>query len=235
MKFAAQRAAGSLFVSGFPLANSYGEKSLNVVDSMQDSLPEKPEDQIPLRPVFNRDLAENNIMLPELSWQERVFLNHYIVDWNGTKAAIKAGYAQSNAASMACKMLKRPNVRDHLDYMIEQQRHQASFTIERMMAELSHVAFSSIGDLMDENGEWLPPHQLPASAMKAIKKYRYNNGRHEYEFHDKIKAMETLGRFLGMSDGRHLEDASQDIDDKEHVVIVLPDNNRTHETIANEK
>lgn len=47
---------------------------------------------------------------PGLTNGQRKFVQEYVKDWNGTQAAIRAGYAPKNAAITATKLLINPNI-----------------------------------------------------------------------------------------------------------------------------
>ena len=51
-------------------------------------------------------------MTTRLSRKRQAFIEEYLVDQNGTQAAIRAGYKESNAASTACNLLKIPIITD---------------------------------------------------------------------------------------------------------------------------
>ena len=45
-----------------------------------------------------------------LTNKEEVFVREYMVDWNATQAAIRAGYSPKSAGQAGCAILKKPNV-----------------------------------------------------------------------------------------------------------------------------
>ena len=86
-----------------------------------------------------------------LSDGERLFLQEYFVDLNGTKAAQRAGYSPENAKAAAvqsCEMLKRPQVKAARDKLFE--KHGISRL--RILEEMAKVAFANIGDYVKIEG-----------------------------------------------------------------------------------
>lgn len=74
-----------------------------------------------------------------------------------------------------------------------------------VLAELSRIAFSDIGDVFDEQGEVIPFEDLPPAVRSAIAEYRvrrYRNGTYtvSVKMHSKVPALITLGRYLGAFD-----------------------------------
>lgn len=204
---------------------------------LPDGTPDNVYDAIPLTTVSNSDIDENGSLLPELKWQERNFLNHYVVHFNATRAAIAAGYAESGARAVGCRLLQRPHIRLHLEEMLTEQRHKSQFIAERVMHELTLVAFADPTDLLNADGSLRKLHELPPGIRQAVKKYSVDeHGNPSYEFHDKLRALNSLGHYLGMNNGGFIEnEAAVDEDETPHVVITLPDNNRTPEALAKEK
>ena len=57
-------------------------------------------------------------MAEELTAKEERFCQEYIIDYNATKAAIRAGYKEKSAAVQGSRLLKNDNV---LAYIAERQ------------------------------------------------------------------------------------------------------------------
>lgn len=140
------------------------------------------------------------------------FVQEYCKDYNGTQAAIRAGYSPRTANEQASGLLAKPNIkaaiREHLDKNL--------ITAERVLAEYAKMAFADIGTYVrvKSNNEVVavPFEALDAGATGAIKKVR---GRTvitgsdddaevanvvEIELHDKLKALEPLARLHGLFD-----------------------------------
>lgn len=55
-----------------------------------------------------------------LNDRQRLFVQEYLRDLNGTKAAARAGYSEKDAASTACKLLRRPEIAEYRDRKIKE-------------------------------------------------------------------------------------------------------------------
>lgn len=53
--------------------------------------------------------------------REERFCREFLKDFNGTRAAIRAGYSEKSAASQSSRMLKRPAVVAYRDALIQQE------------------------------------------------------------------------------------------------------------------
>ena len=111
---------------------------------------------------------------------ERAFAREYVLDHNGTRAAIRAGYAagkhDSNAAARASRLLKKPEVRELIDQQEAQLAAEFGLTrdsiinryneiYERCMAARPVLAWDSNKHEYVETGIW----QFDArGAMRAL-------------------------------------------------------------------
>lgn len=120
-----------------------------------------------------------------LTFKEERFCLEYIIDYNQTAAAIRAGYAEKSAAKTGCKLMKRPEIRA---YIRQLQKEQA----ERLMLTSDHVLL----ELWD----------VYQKCMQAVPVNEWNYSEHrmeptgEYQFDSKgaTKALEMIGKHLGM-------------------------------------
>jgi len=73
---------------------------------------------------------------------------------------------------------------------------------ERILAELASVAFTSLGDLVDDNGVLKEWDDIPDHCKAAISSYKRTEGPHgpvvQVKLHDKLKGIEQLARIKGL-------------------------------------
>lgn len=112
-----------------------------------------------------------------LTERERAFLREYPVDFNATRAALRAGYGGGTNANTAAvkghECLKHPVIRAALDHYLATTAQRANLTRERLLEELSIVAFSNIDDYtLDTHGNVaLKPGANP-KALRAISRIK---------------------------------------------------------------
>lgn len=89
-----------------------------------------------------------------LTTNEQLFCDHYLSDctFNGTKAAIAAGYSKKTAAAQASRLLRKVKVQNYLSAKIEKVTTKLEISQERTMQEIGRLAFSSIKCLFNEDG-----------------------------------------------------------------------------------
>ena len=68
-----------------------------------------------------------------LSDQERVFIEEYMVDYNGKEAAIRAGVPSSKASYAASVWLKDNRIRELLDAKVENRLKATGYTTQKIV------------------------------------------------------------------------------------------------------
>ena len=64
--------------------------------------------------------------------KQRRFCEEYVVDSNGTQAAIRAGYAANSAVVTASRLLTKANVRERVDQLFAEQRERVEISIDSL-------------------------------------------------------------------------------------------------------
>jgi phage terminase small subunit len=146
--------------------------------------------------------------------QER-FCQEYIIDLNGTQAAIRAGYSEKTARFVAAENLTKPNIQERLEQLQKKREKRTEVTQDMVVKELSLVAFGRIADVtrVREDGLIELDFTDATEDQKALivgvdTKTRYISQGEDGEpikeveckikAADKMKALELLGRHLGM-------------------------------------
>ena len=82
------------------------------------------------------------IDLIELGEKHTLFCLEYLKDFNGTQAAIRAGYSEKSAYSQAHDLLKKPEVLKYIENSSKVVFNSIGLGVERIFAEIVSVAFS---------------------------------------------------------------------------------------------
>lgn len=143
-----------------------------------------------------------------LSPRQWRFCCEYLKDFNGLRAAHRAGYSKKSP-TVATKIMSRPKVRDALRWLLNTRAKLYSVAHDRILQELAIIAFSDQYDYAewDSGGvRWrdastIPPHKR--HAVKAIE-YREQEGKYgttkttKIILESKTKALELLMKATGM-------------------------------------
>lgn len=131
-----------------------------------------------------------------LNDRQRLFLAAYLADPNATEAARKAGYKQPH--STGPRMLKNPEVRAAIDARIG----RAALKAERVLGLLAELAAGSIEPLLrfDGDGKWTVDlaQAKRLGALRLVRRIRPTPHGLAVEIHDPIRALELIGRHLGL-------------------------------------
>ena len=144
--------------------------------------------------------------MPKLTEKQKRFCEEYLIDLNATQAAIRAGYSEKTAEQTASRMLSFVKVQEHLNKLREQQSRRTEITADMVLKELAAIAFSDRTELaqIDENGLVVltPTAKLTTEARKAIAGIKEGKFGTEISSYDKVRALELLGKHLGIFDKR---------------------------------
>lgn len=98
-----------------------------------------------------------------------LFVQAYLTNgFNATKATITAGYSEANAAKQSYELINDPRVQAKLEAEFGRRRNKYEATVERVLDELSNIAFLDIIDIFDEDGKLKSFQDMPARARRAI-------------------------------------------------------------------
>lgn len=92
-----------------------------------------------MRPILPASWKERAVAADELSEKRKRFVQEYLIDLNGTQAAIRAGYARSGAHTEACRLLTDPKVKAMIEEGQRKMAAKADVTQEYVISELKEI------------------------------------------------------------------------------------------------
>lgn len=128
------------------------------------------------------------------------FVSEYLVDLNGTQAAIRAGYAPKSAHVTASKLLKTPKVKGALDAAMAERAKRTEVTADRVIQEIARLAFVDVSKAYNPGtGELLKPNEMPDDVRAAFGGLDFaKSGDKVGRFLGKERSLELLGKHLGL-------------------------------------
>ena len=133
------------------------------------------------------------------------FCEEYMIDLNATQAAIRAGYSPKTANEQAARLLANVSIQNRIAQLQAEQSRRTGVSADRVVRELARIAFANASDLIDPETATV---KLDASrddfaAVQSIKVKSFGEDglEHEVKLADKLKALDLLGRHLGMFNG----------------------------------
>lgn len=137
--------------------------------------------------------------------KQKTFCDEYLIDLNATQAAIRAGYSPKSAKEQGSRLLTNANVRTHIDKSLAERSKRTGVNADRVIQELAKLAFVNAPDVVDtQNATVRSDASKDDTAAIASVKVKITQGEtsdtveREIRLTDKIKALELLGKHLGM-------------------------------------
>lgn len=133
--------------------------------------------------------------------KQKMFADEYLVDLNATQAAIRAGYSPKSAKEQGAKLLTKTNIRAYVDGEIAKRSRRTGINQDRVVRELARLAFVNATDVVDAASARLleGASRDDTAAIASVKvKSGEDFTEREIKMADKLKALELLGRHLGM-------------------------------------
>ena len=118
--------------------------------------------------------------------KQRRFCDEYLIDQNGTQAAIRAGYSKKTARQIADQLLSKLDIRSYIDDQLEKMHDKTIADAEEVLRYLTSVVRGESESeivVVEATGDGL-------SEAKNVKKAPDEK--------DKLKAAELLGKRYGL-------------------------------------
>ena len=139
--------------------------------------------------------------MPKLTRKQQAFVQEYLVDLNGTQAAIRAGYSARTARQTAAENLTKPYIQVALEKAFQKKADRIEVTVDNVIEELRRIGFADVrsvagvtgGSVVAVNSDDWTPEQAAAVAELADTKEGVR-----IKLHPKLPALESLAKHLGL-------------------------------------
>lgn len=142
-----------------------------------------------------------------LNERQKAFASEYLKDFNATQAAIRAGYSPKTAYSQGQRLLKHAEMQKMLGAQIKKREKRTEITQDMVIKELAKIAFEDIADFVEiaDKGlsrvKVLPIDKMGKGSTAAINSIKEGPYGLEIKLHDKVRALEDLGKHFGIFGG----------------------------------
>lgn len=146
-----------------------------------------------------------------LTIREEGFVNEYMIDENGTRAAKAAGYNTAGAHVMANRLLQRGKIQAALRQLRDQRMKRCEVSQDRTIQEIALGCFWDVAELFNPDGSLKPIHVMSFNARRAIAGFEVvelyegeGDQKHAFGRLNKVKLvdrkeyLEMLGRHQGL-------------------------------------
>ena len=135
-----------------------------------------------------------------LTKKQKMFVENYLQCWNATEAAKRAGYSERTAYAIGHELLKKLEVSSEIKARIDEKVMKT----DQILSEVSDIAGLDISDFVEVFGvgavKWDFEKAQKAGKMHLIKTITPTREGLKVEFHDKLKAIELIGKHAGVFD-----------------------------------
>ena len=162
--------------------------------------------------------------MAKLTAKQQRFCDEYLIDLNATQAAIRAGYKASKKSTfevLGYQLLQKPSVREEIERKMAERSKRTGISQDRVIQELARIAFLNPQKLIDPDDASVRPDATEddLACIQSVKVKTMNGDKgyseeREIRLNDKMKALELLGKHLGMFKDKVEMDADLDLNIK---------------------
>lgn len=81
-----------------------------------------------------------------LSPREQQFVLEYLIDKNGGKAAVRAGYSERSSRKTAYDLLQKPRIKAAITKALKAQQARTLITADQVLKDIDRIAAAAEGD-----------------------------------------------------------------------------------------
>lgn len=144
--------------------------------------------------------------------RQQRFVDEYLIDLNGTQAAIRAGYSERTANEQAARLLANVSVAAAIRTAQEERSERTKVDADWLLSRLAEEATADIADLYDDSDRLRPVKEWPLvwrqGLVAGLEIEELYEGRGEDREHvgqlrkvklsDRVKRLEMIGRHIGV-------------------------------------
>lgn len=140
----------------------------------------------------------------KLTEKQRRFVDEYLIDLNATQAAIRAGYSVKTANEQGSQNLAKLSIQQAIAEQMAERSKRTGINQDRVVLELAKIALVKMTDIVDSQGRIksdASPDDLACIESVKYKESESDTGssvEREVKIASKLKALELLGKHLGM-------------------------------------
>jgi len=140
-----------------------------------------------------------------LNEKQTRFAEEYLIDFNATQAAIRAGYSKKTAYAQAHQLLKKLEIREFLAIKRAAQSKVADVSATDVLIALKRIGFGDIRGLFHEDGTLKSIHELSDETASCVAGFEIAHSIRSGREHvtkvkrlDSLRALELLAKHFGI-------------------------------------
>ena len=142
--------------------------------------------------------------MSKMTEKQKRFCDEYLIDLNATQAAIRAGYSVKTANEQGSQNLAKLSIQQAIAEQMAERSKRTGINQDRVVLELAKIALVKMTDIVDSQGRIksdASPDDLACIESVKYKESESDTGssvEREVKIASKLKALELLGKHLGM-------------------------------------
>ena len=151
--------------------------------------------------------------LLKLNYKQEQFCFEYLKDFNGTQSAIRAGYSKRTARNIAAENLAKPHLRAYIDQLRKERNARTLVDADFVINGLKEVASRCLQKVPVTEWDY---------ESKCIKHRRDDTDNYIWEFDSAgaNRALELLGRHVGLFDKKNIDYNNMPVDVMDKLVLM---------------
>lgn len=156
--------------------------------------------------------------MADLNPKQERFAQEYLIDLNATQAAIRAGYSPKTAKQQGARLLTNADIQAAIQKGRIKAEQRTDITLDRVLHEIATIAFADPrkavkwgpgvyeetlddGTVARSSGVMLiDSDSLDDDVARTLAEVGNTKEGVKIKFHDKLAALEKLGKHLGLAD-----------------------------------
>lgn len=165
--------------------------------------------KLPIKSSPQRKLVPENEL--NLTPRQKRFTEEYLIDLDAKDAVKRAGYSPKSAGQQASTLVINPKIQTQIAKNMEQRSIRTRITADRVLMELACIGLLNVAECFDADGNLKNIHDMSEDVQRALSgitlrrefkddadKKKYREEIIHIKTVDKLKALELMGRHIGM-------------------------------------
>ena len=150
--------------------------------------------------------------------KQKTFCDEYLIDLNATQAAIRAGYSSKTADRVGPELLGKTCIQENIAKAMAERSKRTGISQDRVIQELARIAFVNPQNVINPKDASVKADAteddlacIQSVKVKTMDGAKGKSVEREVRLNDKMKALELLGKHLGMFKDKLEVDADMDL------------------------
>ena len=140
--------------------------------------------------------------------KQEMFCREFLIDLNGTQAAIRAGYSAKTANRIATENMSKPEIKRRIEELKQQRQEVIGVDASYVLQRLIDIDQMDARDILNDDGSVKPIYGWPdvwRQSISGVDLMEISNSENvaatlkKLKWPDKIKNLELLGRHVSVA------------------------------------